>query len=179
MEKLLKPILVSITLLFVSLFFYKSTTKQLDTMRVEQAKAISFVSMKQRDKELKCLANNIYYEAGGENFEGKVAVAQVTINRTQDENFPKDVCGVVYQKNVVYKKVLCQFSWYCQSPNSAIDPKQNSVYHESMEVAKKVLLEGFRLSSLNNALYFHADSVNPKWPNRTRIIKIGGHIFYS
>ena len=59
MEKLLKPILVSITLLFVSLFFYTSTTKQLDTMRVEQAKAISFVSMKQRDKELKCLANNI------------------------------------------------------------------------------------------------------------------------
>ena len=108
MEKLLKPILVSITLLFVSLFFYTSTTKQLDTMRVEQAKAISFVSMKQRDKELKCLANNIYYEAGGENFEGKVAVAQVTINRTQDENFPNDVCGVVYQKNVVYKYYLME-----------------------------------------------------------------------
>jgi spore germination cell wall hydrolase CwlJ-like protein len=48
-----------------------------------------------------------------------------------------------------------------------------------MEVAKKVLLEGFRLPSLKDALYFHADYVNPGWPNMTRVAQIGNHIFYK
>jgi spore germination cell wall hydrolase CwlJ-like protein len=49
---------------------------------------------------------------------------------------------------------------------------------ESEEVAKKVLLEGFRLPSLHNALYYHADYVNPGW-RLPRIEKIGRHIFYG
>ena len=47
-----------------------------------------------------------------------------------------------------------------------------------MTVAKKVLLEGFRLPSINKALYYHADYVNPKW-NKPKVAKIGRHIFYS
>ena len=47
-----------------------------------------------------------------------------------------------------------------------------------MEVAKKVLLEGFRLDILQNALYYHAVYVKPNWPYQ-RITKIGNHIFYS
>ena len=49
---------------------------------------------------------------------------------------------------------------------------------ESEEVAKKVLLEGFRLPSLHNALYYHADYVNPGWKH-PKIEKIGRHIFYG
>ena len=37
------------------------------------------------NKDLDCLARNIYYEAGLESEEGKVAVGLVTINRSQDE----------------------------------------------------------------------------------------------
>jgi spore germination cell wall hydrolase CwlJ-like protein len=51
-------------------------------------------------------------------------------------------------------------------------------YDESMEVAKKVLLEGFRLPSLTEALYYHADYVQPGW-KKERITKIGRHIFYK
>jgi spore germination cell wall hydrolase CwlJ-like protein len=47
-----------------------------------------------------------------------------------------------------------------------------------MEVAKKVLLEGFRLPSLEPALYYHADYVNPQW-RLDRVAKIGTHIFYK
>jgi spore germination cell wall hydrolase CwlJ-like protein len=46
-----------------------------------------------------------------------------------------------------------------------------------MEVAKKVLLEGFRLPILTEAMYYHADYVNPNW-RREKIAKIGRHIFY-
>ena len=135
------------------------------------------VSIKTIEKQLDCLAINIYREAGNQPFEGKVAVAQVTMNRVEDGRFGKDVCGVVYQKNVVMDRVVCQFSWYCDSTHKN-RPINKPVYQESYEVAKKVLLEGFRLSVLNDALYFHANYVSPRWPHE-KIGQIGDHIFYK
>jgi len=135
------------------------------------------ITAQMRQTQLDCLARNIYHEAGYEPFEGKVAVAQVTINRTESGEFPSDICKVVYQKNVIYEKVLCQFSWYCDSA-SLKKPMNGPVYTESMEVAKKVLLEGFRLPSVKDALYFHGDYINPGW-KREKVAKIGRHIFYK
>lgn len=134
----------------------------------------SEITVKMRERQLACLARNIYYEAGSEPFEGQVAVAQVTLNRMTSGKFPDDVCEVVYQKN----GTLCQFSWYCSNPNNALKPISSAQFNESMEVAKKVLLEGFRLPSLNSALYFHNTQVSPNW-NRKRVAQIGGHIFYE
>lgn len=135
------------------------------------------VSIKVIEERLACLAINIYREAGYEPFEGKVAVAQVTLNRVEHPNFPKDVCAVVYQKNRFMEKIVCQFSWYCDSTHRS-RPINNVAYQESYEVAKKVMLEGFRLDSIKDALYYHADYVNPKW-NLKRVAKIGRHIFYT
>lgn len=135
------------------------------------------VTTAMRERQLACLAKNIYYEAGGEPFEGKVAVAQVTLNRAENIGFPGDICQVIYQKNKFYDQVLCQFSWTCQSVNS-LKPMNKAEFHESTVVAKKVLLEGFRLPSLENALYFHADYIKPGW-QRERVAKIGRHIFYK
>lgn len=134
------------------------------------------ITAQYRERQLACLARNIYFEAGNEPFEGKVAVAQVTINRAEARGFPEDLCQVVYQKNVIYERVICQFSWYCdrESTSKIIN---KSVYTESMEVAKKVLLEGFRLPSLTDALYYHADYVRPGW-KKEKITQIGRHIFY-
>ena len=135
------------------------------------------VSIKVREQQLDCLAINIYREAGHDSFEGKVGVAQVTMNRVKDGRFGKDVCGVVYQKNVVMEKVVCQFSWACDSVHMN-RPVNKAAYKESYEVAKKVLLEGFQLSVLKDALYFHATYVNPRWP-LDKIGQIGQHIFYK
>jgi spore germination cell wall hydrolase CwlJ-like protein len=135
------------------------------------------ITTKIRDRQLSCLARNIYYEAGNEPFEGKVAVAQVTMNRTTNSEFPNDVCQVVYQKDIIYKKVLCQFSWYCDRP-SHIKPLNKAAFEESMTVAKKVLLEEFRLPGLSEAMYYHADRVHPGW-RKERITTIGHHIFYK
>ena len=137
----------------------------------------NYVSATTKIKELDCLTRNIYWEAASEPFEGKVGVAQVTMNRLASGKFADSVCGVVYQKNVVYEKVICQFSWYCESPGR-MRPVQKDVWKESEEVAKKVLFENFRLPALKNALYFHADYINPNW-NKHKIEKIGRHIFYG
>ena len=135
------------------------------------------ITIKTREKQLECLAMNIYREAGHENFEGKVAVAQVTMNRASHPSFPKDICAVVYQKSVIMDKVVCQFSWYCETSPRA-RPVNNTAYNESMAVAKKVLLEGFRLDVMKEALYYHANYVNPRW-NLEKIGSIGNHIFYK
>lgn len=137
-----------------------------------------FVTMAQREKELECLSKNIYYEAGIESFEGKVAVAQVTLNRVLSKDFPNDICSVVYEKNIVYNRVICQFSWYCEQ-KTKVKPIHEATYKESEAVAKKVLLEGFRLSIISeDVLYYHANYVNPKW-RKQRVTQIGKHIFYK
>ena len=135
------------------------------------------VTMAQREKELTCLATNIYWEAAKEPFEGKVGVAQVTLNRVRSSDFANTVCGVVYEKNYVYKKVICQFSWVCENNHKTkkVDPK---AYEESYAVAKKVLLEGFRLPALEEAMYYHATYVKPGW-RYPKLVQIGQHIFYK
>jgi spore germination cell wall hydrolase CwlJ-like protein len=137
----------------------------------------NYVTAAEKTKQLECLTKNIYWEAASEPFEGKVGVAQVTMNRVESGKFASSVCGVVYQKNVFYEKVVCQFSWYCENV-SKIRPIHKELWKESEEVAKKVLLENFRLPSLKNALYYHADYVNPGW-QKPKIDKIGRHIFYG
>jgi len=171
--KIAVNLLVAISLIAVAQMAVSKKFEHLKQAR-EQA---SPVTAQLRQTQLDCLARNIYHEAGYEPFEGKVAVAQVTINRAESGQFPSDICKVVYQKNVVYEKVMCQFSWYCEGP-SAMKPMNGPVYTESMEVAKKVLLEGFRLPDLKNALYFHGDYIHPGWDKKP-VAKIGHHIFYN
>jgi spore germination cell wall hydrolase CwlJ-like protein len=91
--------------------------------------------------------------------------------------YPSDICKTIYQKNIVYEKVLCQFSWVCDR-DTTVKAINKANFKEAEEVAKKVLLEGFRLPSLKDAMYFHGDYINPGW-KRERITKIGNHIFYK
>ena len=55
------------------------------------------------EPQIKCLADNAYFEARGQSTEGVYAVMHVVINRTTDGRFPSTPCGVVYQKG--------QFTW--------------------------------------------------------------------
>ena len=176
MIKLIKILLVLIGLALVGFIGYKAVMYKLDPNKQLVMNNTS-VTAEVRNKQLECLARNIYYEAGNQPFEGKVAVAQVTINRAESGQFPKDICQVVYQKNIVYEKVLCQFSWYCETATMT-RPRNTAVFKESEMVARQVLLEGFRLPSLKNALYFHATHINPKW-NREKVAVIAGHVFYK
>ena len=176
MIKLIKILLVLIGLALVGWIGYKAVMYKLDPNK-QLVMNNSSITAEVRNKQLECLARNIYYEAGNQPFEGKVAVAQVTINRAESGQFPKDICQVVYQKNVVYERVLCQFSWYCETA-TMMRPKNTAVFKESEMVARQVLLEGFRLPSLKNALYFHATHINPKW-NKEKVAIIAGHVFYK
>jgi spore germination cell wall hydrolase CwlJ-like protein len=136
-----------------------------------------YVTAQEKIRQLDCLTRNIYWEAASEPFEGKVAVAQVTMNRLESGRFGDSVCGVIYQKNVIYEKVICQFSWVCETTHK-VKPVYQPLWKESELVAKKVLLENFRLPGLKDALFYHADYVSPGW-KKPKIDKIGRHIFYG
>lgn len=127
-------------------------------------------------RQLACLARNVYHEAKSESFDSMVGVAQVTMNRVESGKFPKSVCEVVYQKNVFYERVICQFSWYC-SHAATVKPINTEQYAASMAVAKKVLIEGLRIPQLKHALFYHSNLISPKW-KRNRITQFGNHIFY-
>ena len=175
MEKLVRNGMLLLAAIVSAFLLYKVSIYKLDSFR--GLREVTTITAEQREKQLDCLARNIYHEAGFEPFEGKVAVAQVTLNRSESNKFPNDICRVVYQKNVFMEKVVCQFSWYCES-GPKTPPIHTKTYDECYTVAKKVLLEGFRLPSLTEAMYYHADYVNPKW-NKEKITKIGRHIFYK
>lgn len=120
--------------------------------------------------DLFCLAKNIYHEAGNQSTKGKLAVAQVTINRTQDPKFAGSVCDVVFAKN--------QFSWTLNRHLRWSRP-HGEVWEESMRLAKAALEDGLRVKGMENALYYHANYVNPGWRNVARLTQIGAHIFYE
>jgi spore germination cell wall hydrolase CwlJ-like protein len=168
-----------LTCAVLAAFLITNVTKdKLQRLQLENtARGPVIATAAERTRQLECLSRNIYWEAASEPFEGKVAVAQVTLNRVEAGMFGNGVCGVVYQKNVFYEKVICQFSWVCDAAVK-IRPIHPKLYAESEEVAKKVLLEHFRLPSLSNAIYYHADYVNPGW-RKEKIVQIGRHIFYK
>jgi spore germination cell wall hydrolase CwlJ-like protein len=177
MEKSIKFISCLVGLLAVAFLVQTLTTQKFAVLKERNGYfSQDVVSIKTREKQLDCLAINIYREAGYEPFEGKVAVAQVTMNRVATGKFGDDVCGVVYQKNVIMERVVCQFSWACDSVHRN-RPVNKEAYNESYAVAKKVLLENFRLDILKDALYYHATYVNPRW-QLEKIGQIGQHIFY-
>lgn len=125
------------------------------------------------NEEMSCLAENIYYEAGKESYEGKLAVAQVTLNRVNSGRFADTVCGVVKQKI----NGICQFSWYCMPVSHT---KNKYAWEEAEIVARKALTQEVVHAALaaQNAMFYHNNQVHPGWHLR-RVATIGNHIFYK
>ena len=176
MIRIIKIILSIVGVSLIGLLAYQGISYKLEQLKTADA-GISPVTAEVRDKQLDCLAKNIYHEAKGEPFEGKVAVAQVTINRANSGQFPSDICKVVYQKNVVYEKVLCQFSWYCDGKSDIM--RNASKREEIIKFTEYVLSNKFDLDITDGATHYHADYVYPAWAKtKTKTIEIGDHIFY-
>ena len=124
------------------------------------------------NSELLCLAKNIYFEAGGESEAGMIAVANVTIHRKNNKNFPDTVCGVVYYK----KSNSCAFSWTCD--RNADTPKRKETYDEALRIAT-LALKGKLPDVTFGADHFHARHVRPMWTKKMKFTtKIGAHLFY-
>lgn len=127
-----------------------------------------------KDQQVKCLAENIYYESRGESLQGQIAVAKVTLTRL-DEGYARTVCGVVKQRN----PNGCQFEWVCSG--SASNPA-GSLWTQAVEIAALTIHSPTTVEDpTNGATHFHATYINwkPGWQRvKDSVQRIGGHVFY-
>jgi len=125
------------------------------------------------EKDVKCLTDNIYFEARNEKDVGKKAVALVTLNRLKEEDYPNSICRIVHQRN----KYKCQFSWTCAKQK--IDDYEQ--YLKCRKIAKDVLMNHeFMRDVTRGATNFHRKDIRPNWAKRNkRTAIIGKHIFYK
>jgi spore germination cell wall hydrolase CwlJ-like protein len=120
-------------------------------------------------EEMRCLAGAVYFEARGEPLAGQLAVAQVIINRSEDNRFPRSYCGVVAQPG--------QFSFMRGSRMPAIRTG-TAAWSRAVAIAE-IADKGLWESEAGDAVFFHAKYVRPSWSHRkTRLAQIDTHIFY-
>ena len=137
------------------------------------------------NNDIYCMAQNIYFEAGNQPLAGKVAVAQVVVNRTRHPNYPTTACDVIYQakwkENWLGKMVpirnQCQFSWFCDGKSD--DPVDSPTWMLSLKVARDVM-QGAYGDITEGSTHYLADSVYPYWADSlNQTVVINNHIFYK
>ena len=127
-----------------------------------------------RTRAVECLALAVAYEAGHEAIEGQRAVAEVVLNRVRTPAFPKSVCDVVFAGST--RRTGCQFTFTCDGSLRRRLPER--MLSAARSVAEDAL-DGRLPTLVAGATHYHADYVSPYWaPTLTRVVKIGGHIFY-
>ena len=134
------------------------------------------------DIEVACLARNIYFEARNEPIEGMIAVAEVTHNRVEADQFPNSFCGVVLQARKSGQGMIlinqCQFSWYCDDIPDVV--ANRPLYNRIYDMAEQYYAyRDYSVDITGGALYYHNTTVAPRWSYTfTRVAQIGQHIFY-
>jgi spore germination cell wall hydrolase CwlJ-like protein len=128
------------------------------------------------DREQRCLAEAVYFEARSEPEEGQAAVAQVVLNRARSGLYPSSVCGVVYQNR--HRHLACQFTFACEGKSLRISDGPS--WRDATRIAKAVLEGRTYLAEVGGSTHYHADYVKPSWSRRLKKMDvIGRHIFYK
>jgi SH3-like domain-containing protein len=138
-------------------------------MTIEEEKAM-IAEQKRKEAEAKqaeiaasedaaLLAAVVRMEAGGESYEGKLAVASVVVNRVRSGAYPNSVSGVVYQNG--------------QFPGAANGTLAGFLTSGVGGDCKKAAVEA--LSGITNVEYYHFNSVSRIGTNG---YVIGNHCFY-
>jgi spore germination cell wall hydrolase CwlJ-like protein len=127
------------------------------------------------ERERRCLATAIYFEARGEPVRGQIAVGQVILNRVRSPQFPQTICGVVYQGQLAPG---CQFSFACDGHTDM--PRLDSHWALAQNLARQITSGQVWLPEVGYSTYYHADYVRPGWVDAmNKIDSIGRHIFYK
>lgn len=120
-------------------------------------------------RDMRCLAQAVYFEARGEPLEGQLAVARVVINRAESSVFPDDYCGVVTQRS--------QFSFVKRG--SIPQPNTASLAWQRAVAVAKIAHQELWDSPAEDALYFHATYVRPSWARQKQArATLARHVFY-
>ena len=143
--------------LYLLLHMYTDTHK-------ENQMSKTVINHKPFNVDILYLALNVYHEARGEDQEGQMAVALVTLNR-------------VKKRNLTLKEVIFQpkqFSWTHQLEDYT--PKNMKVF---VECLKNSYIAASGVDYTKGATYYHRYDVKPHWRNAyTHVGDFGAHKFY-
>lgn len=139
-------------------------------------------------RQNQCMAKNIFFEAATQSTAGKLAVANVVMNRVKSSKWPNTICEVIEQGPRYYsdnsrqwipKRDRCQFSWYCDGRSDV--PKPGRYWRESQKVANYAISKSNNMLDITDgATHYHADYIdNPRWTYKKKnTTTIDEHIFY-
>jgi N-acetylmuramoyl-L-alanine amidase len=124
-----------------------------------------------KEKDIRCLATNIYHEAANEPDLGKALVVEVVMTRSKLANYPKELCDVVYQR--------AQFSWTLEHVKKA--PKERIITLSSL--TRKVLSGDFKIPErYKGATHYYNGNIiaKPEWAYKMVYLgDVGNHSFFK
>jgi hypothetical protein len=136
----------------------------------------ALIDPKDSARQMRCLAEAIYFESRSEPQEGQAAVAQVVLNRVRSGIYPTTVCGVVYQDR--NRPFACQFTFACEGKSLRIE--EPGPWSVATRIAQEVVNGANYNPKVGGAVNYHANYVSPFWAGYLkRVDRIGAHIFYA
>jgi Cell Wall Hydrolase len=136
----------------------------------------ALIDPKDSARQMRCLAEAIYFESRSEPEDGQAAVAQVVLNRVRSGIYPTTVCGVVYQDR--NRPFACQFTFACEGKSLRIE--EPGPWAVATRIAQDVVSGANYNPKVGEAVNYHANYVAPFWVGYLkRVDRIGAHIFYA
>ena len=119
------------------------------------------------DAQLECMAKVVHHEAGNQPRTGKLAVAQLIMNRVGKDRFADTICAVANQPRQFFRTASYNPRRDTDSWASAVD-----VSREAMAGSGEAVVPG--------AMFYHAayQAPNAFFRTRQRLSTIGDHVFY-
>jgi len=125
------------------------------------------------ERELICMARNIYHEARGQSEANQQAVAWVTRNRAHITN--RSICEVVFESHTVNGRRVAQFSWTVKRHTRFME---RAAWDQAQRLAWRVYRASDREDITRGATHFHERGTQPVWSRRgVRHQQIGAHVF--
>lgn len=122
---------------------------------------------------LTCLVAAIFFEARDQPPLGQEMIAQVVMNRVYHEDFPDNVCDVVYE----HKQFSFTHDGLSDNPSDYPTYWDRRAQESVTEIAQEYLMGQ---TTGNTSTHYHTLSVSPSW-NREYMVDgiVGDHIFYT
>ena len=155
--------------------------------------------------ELKCMAENIYFEGRAEPLMGKVAIGHVVMNRVASDRHPDTICEVVHEgphreswktrgkavadseRKFFPIRNKCDFSWYCDGErdiiwvsymDGTIIEANMTAWRDSVHMALMVMNGDLKDNTGGADHYYNYHISSPYWAgSMTHTVYHGNHRF--
>ena len=124
------------------------------------------------DREVYSLALMMYHECYSCGAVGMTHVANATLNRVNNPEFPNTVYAVISQRG--------QYQWFHNHRLRGKNVFSPVKFPEVMELARRIYnshLNGTRHDTTNGAIFFSSNGVRPA-PRAVNPVRLAGHTFY-